>query len=66
MGVAWYFPLGEIWAKCQECGTWNKIDEKLETFKRSPEEPYKFRCSNGHIISIQRVYFSRKGMKKPT
>jgi len=65
MGNAWYFPDGEIWAKCQECGTWKEIDKKLDTFKRSPEKPYQTLCNQGHLISIQRVWFARKGLKKP-
>lgn len=65
MGNAWYFSDGEVWAKCQECGAWKRIYVKLDTFKRSPEQPYQAQCPRGHEMNIQRVWFARKGLEKP-
>jgi len=71
MGVSWLFLDGtrplEIWAKC-ECGKWNKVCEKEEIsdFKPAPEKPIKKMCKKCDAeIEIQRVYFARKGMRKP-
>jgi len=49
MNVSWlFFDKKEIWAKCKECGRWNKIREKTDIarFKPSPEKPIKEICQN--------------------
>ena len=73
MGASWLFfdksvrPT-EIWAKCRECGKWNKICEKAEIadFRPSSEKPRTEHCTYcGKEIVVQRVWPARKGMKKP-
>jgi hypothetical protein len=72
MNVSWlYLDEREIWAKCKECGKWNKICEKsdIDKFKPSPEKPTNVPCQNPKCprreFVIERVFFARKGMKKP-
>lgn len=67
MGAAWLFPsCSEIWAKCQECGKWNRIDVKISDFRLTPEKPYEIQCLKCDVnMTIERVWFARKGMEKP-
>jgi len=67
MGVGWLFPAAsEIWAKCQECGVWNRINVKISDFRPSPEKPYQTQCVKCSAnMTIERVWFARKGLKRP-
>jgi predicted ATP-dependent serine protease len=71
MNVGWLFlDKKEIWTKCKECGKWNKIREKadIDRFRPSPEKPAKEICQNADCrkeLVIERIWFARKGMKKP-
>ena len=76
MNVAWLFldknlhPL-EIWVKCKDCGKWNKVCEKREIgdFRPTATSPTKKVCANSQCrkqIKIERVWFARRGLKKPT
>lgn len=67
MNIGWlFFADSEIWAKCRKCAEWNKVNVRMDKFRPTPKEPHKMRCVKCNaIIAIDRVYFARKGMKKP-
>jgi len=65
---AWlYFP-NELRVRCRNCGTWKWIsfNVDLAKYKPSPEKPYEYECEKCHqAIKVDRVWFARKGMKRP-
>jgi predicted ATP-dependent serine protease len=71
MNAGWLFLEDrEIWAKCKECGKWNKLREKsdIDIFRPSKEKSAKEICQNAEYrkeLIIERVWFARKGMNKP-
>ena len=66
-----FFNMKEIWTKCKNCGRWNKIREgaEIDKFRPTPKKPITVICQNGECgkeIVVERLWFSRKGMKTPT
>lgn len=66
MGVAWFFSrTRQVWAKCEKCCDWNRIDVKLDGFQPAPEKPYQTQCAkcDANMI-IVKAQFARKNMKR--
>jgi len=65
MGTAWFFPrTRQIWAKCEKCRDWNRMDVKLRDFRPTPEKPYKMQCKCNANMIIVKAQFARKNMKR--
>ena len=72
MNFGWFF-IGKnrkmsLWAKCNNCGKWNRIErENITNLKPLPEKPIVEHCSKcgENKVVIERIAFARKGMKEP-
>jgi hypothetical protein len=63
---AWLHLPNELRVRCRNCGTWKSFKVDISKYKPTPEMPKEDKCDKcGHVIKIDRVWFARKGMKKP-